>query len=447
MSSGNGRALAALGLLAALAGCGQQVTPGYPNPVILFSPIASTSVYLMGLDGQLLHEWKTGDPPGYSVYLLPTGNLLRANSLADRPLSALQGSNGGRVEMLDWDGKVVWRFDYATAAGQQHHDVYWMPNSGHVLMVAWETRSSADAQAAGRLAETIPPEGELWVDKIVEVDPNTSEVVWEWRIWDHLIPPGSAPSDHPGLIDPNYVSPGTVGVDWTHANAVVYNPALDQVMLSVRNFSEIWVIDHSTTTAEAAGHAGGRLGHGGDLVYRWGNPRAYGLNEVPQQLYGQHNPGWIAGGLSGAGHILVFNNGDVNARPYSTVVELATPVRDDGSYPYDPETGYGPSAPSWKYDPPTSFFASIISGAQRLPSGNTLVTDGPAGHFFEVTPDGQTVWSYLVTDTAGANGYLVFRALRYESGYSGLVGRTLEPQGPLKIPAVPVQSRANPRLY
>jgi len=440
------RTLVALALLAALAGCA-QVTPGYPNPVILFSPIASTSVYLMGLDGQLLHEWKTEDPPGYSVYLLPTGNLLRANSLADRPFSVLQGSNGGRVEMLDWDGKVVWRYDYATTTGQQHHDVFWMPNSGHILMVAWEGRTAAEALAAGRRAETIPSEGVIWVDKIVEVDPATSQVVWEWRIWDHLIPPGAAPSDHPALIDPNFVAPGTPGVDWTHANAVVYNPALDQVMLSVRNFSEIWAIDHSTTTAEAAGHTGGRLGHGGDLVYRWGNPRAYGRVDLTQQLYGQHNPGWIGSGLSGAGHILVFNNGDANARPYSTVVELATPVLDDGSYPYDPETGYGPSAPSWQYNPPVSFFASIISGAQRLSSGNTLVTDGPAGRFFEVTPDGQTVWSYVVTDTAGANGYLVFRAVRYEAGYSGLAGRTLEPQGPLKIPAVPAQSRATIRLY
>ncbi|PYQ01398.1 MAG: hypothetical protein DMF83_25770, partial [Acidobacteria bacterium] len=69
---------------------------------------------------QMLHEWKTDDPPGYSVYLLPTGNLLRANSIADRPFSAVLGSNGGRVEMLDWDGNVVWRYDYATTAGQQH---------------------------------------------------------------------------------------------------------------------------------------------------------------------------------------------------------------------------------------------------------------------------------------------------------------------------------------
>ena len=441
----SGWTLVMLAPLAAGA-CGQSLT-SYPDPVVLFSPIASTSVYLISLDGQLLHEWKTSDPPGYSVYLLPNGNLLRANSLADRPLSATLGSNGGRVEMLDWESKTVWRLDYATTAGQQHHDVYWMPNNGHILMVAWETRTAAEALAAGRLAETIPAAGELWVDKVVEVDPATSQVVWEWRIWDHLIPPGSAPSDHPGLIDPNYVSPGTYSVDWTHANAVTYNPALDQVLLSVRNFSEFWVIDHSTTTAEAAGHTGGRLGHGGDIVYRWGNPRAYGRPDLPRQLYGQHNPNWIASGLSGAGHILVFNNGDANARPYSTVFELETPVAGDGSYPFDPATGYGPSGPSWQYNPAPTFFASIISGAQRLASGNTLVTDGPAGHFFEVTPDGQTVWSYVVTDTAGANGYMVFRAVRYEPGYAGLIGRTLTPAGLLKIPAVAAQSRATPKLY
>jgi hypothetical protein len=285
------------------------------------------------------------------------------------------------------------------------------------------------------------------VDKIVEVDPDTNEVVWEWRAWDHLVPPGAAPSDHPGLIDPNYIAVGADGVDWTHANAVAYEPVLDQVLLSVRNFSEFWVIDHSTTTAEAAGHSGGRLGHGGDLVYRWGNPRAFDRLELPQKLYGQHNPNWIGMGLGGTGNILVFNNGDANERPFSTVVELRTPVGGDGSYPFDPKQGYGPMEPIWEYRPDAPFFAPIISGAQRLASGNTLITDGPAGHFFEVTPDGRTVWSYVVTDTSGGTGYLVFRAVRYEADYPGLAGRPLVPNGPLLIPAVPAQARATAKAY
>jgi hypothetical protein len=269
---------------------------------------------------------------------------------------------------------------------------------------------------------------------VVEVDPVTSQVVWEWRTWDHLLPPGAAASDHPELVDPSFVA--TPSVDWTHANAVFYNASLDQVMLSVRNFSEFWVIDHSTTTAQAAGHTGGRTGKGGDLIYRWGNPRAYGL-DAPQQLFGQHNAQWIASGLPGAGNILVFNNGDVNARPYSKVTELVPPVRADGSYEYDPSRGFLPAAPVWEYvaTPPESFFAPIISGAQRLVSGNTLVTVGTEGRVFEVTPQGQTVWSYVVTDTAGKTGYMVFRAVRYEPGYAGLAQQTLTPGDLLRIPS------------
>jgi len=447
-ASGGRRALAVIALASIIWSCGGSPM-GATMPVVLFSPLASTSVFLMSLDGQKLHEWPTDNAPGYSVYLLPDGNLLRATSLDGRPFSALQGSNGGRVEMLDWSGKPTWRFDYATRQGQQHHDVFYMPTNGHVLMVAWEARSSAEAVAAGRDPATLPAAGELWVDKIVEVNPANDQIVWEWRTWDHLVPPGAVPAEHPGLVDPKYVAPGTDLVDWTHANAVFYNAALDQVMLSVRNFSEFWVIDHSTTTEQAAGHTGGRLGKGGDIVYRWGNPGAYGRVDLPRQLYGQHNAQWIASGLPGAGHILVFDNGDAGARPYSRVVELESPARADGSYPYDPATGYGPAGPVWQYvaTPPESVFSPIISGAQRLASGNTFVTVGTAGRFLEVTPDGQTVWSYTVTDTAGGTGYLIFRALRYEPGYEGLAEQTLAPEGVLRLPPASAGTRATIQRY
>src|SRR5258708_7716270 len=94
------RALGAIALVAALLSCGGSPMGGSTVPVILFSPLASTSVFLMDMDGQKLHEWPTDNAPGYSVYLLPNGNLLRASSLDGRPFNALQGSNGGRVEML-----------------------------------------------------------------------------------------------------------------------------------------------------------------------------------------------------------------------------------------------------------------------------------------------------------------------------------------------------------
>src|SRR4051812_3423276 len=109
-------AVSVAGLAASLAACGGSAM-GSTIPVLLFSPFTSTSTYLVTLDGRQLHEWHTDFAPGYSVYLLPSGNLLRANSIPDRPFSALQGSNGGRVEMLDWNSNVVWRFDYATTAG------------------------------------------------------------------------------------------------------------------------------------------------------------------------------------------------------------------------------------------------------------------------------------------------------------------------------------------
>lgn len=58
-------------------------------------------------------------------------------------------------------------------------------------------------------------------------------------------------------------------------NGIDYNPVLDQIALSTHNLNEWYIIDHSTTTAEAATSSGGNSGKGGDLLYRWGNPAAY----------------------------------------------------------------------------------------------------------------------------------------------------------------------------
>ncbi len=437
-----GRALvwaALAGLLPALVGCGAgadlaAASSATTQPYVLFAPLRSDVTYLMDLQGQLVHQWTSDSSPACSVYLLEDGRLLRPRSLGQGSFPNA-GCNGGRVEVVDWDGHVDWSYDYFGPDHQQHHDVRMMPN-GHVLMIAWETRTAAEALAAGRDASTLPADGVIWVDHVIEVDPATDAIVWAWHAWDHLLPPGADRAEHPELIDPN--AGALPQSDWTHANAVAYNPGLDQVMVSVRNLSEIWVIDHSTTMEEAAGHAGGRSGRGGDLVYRWGNPANYG-RPAPQQIFGQHDAHWIDQGLPGAGQLLLFDNGDQARRPYSTAVQEQPTVGPDGNYAFDPEIGFLPAAPDWRYvaDPPQSLFAKIVSSALRLPSGNTLLSDGPGGRFFEVTPDGQTVWSYTVMDAAGATGVLTFRAVRYEPGFSGLTGKALTPQGPIRVPVTP----------
>ena len=105
-------------------------------------------------------------------------------------------------------------------------------------------------------------------------------------------------------------------------NAIDYNPDLDQIALSVRGNSEVWIIDHSTTTAEAAGHSGGKRGKGGDLLYRWGNPLTYRAGTASDQRYfQQHDVEWVRPGYPGAGNLTCYNNG-LGRGNYSTVDEF-----------------------------------------------------------------------------------------------------------------------------
>ncbi|MCP4154202.1 MAG: hypothetical protein GY757_41130, partial [bacterium] len=174
---------------------------------------------------------------------------------------------------------------------------------------------------------------------------------------------------------------------------------------------------------EAAGPAG-------DLLYRWGNPLAYERGtRADQQLFVPHDGRWIEDDCPGAGNILIFNNGTQRpmenytsgrCRPlmsnYSTVDQLIPPENGIGGYNLDASNAYGPSAPNWTYiaSPSSDFYASHISGAQRLPDGNTLICNGTAGTFFEVTADGETVWEYVSPYSASTQvGNSVFRAVHY----------------------------------
>ncbi|MFA5102922.1 MAG: aryl-sulfate sulfotransferase [Candidatus Thermoplasmatota archaeon] len=382
--------------------------PGGLDPLagqILFSPVYSSYTYLIGRDGVVNHTWSSSFFPGQAVYWLGDGTILRTIRVGVGPGG---GGAGGGIQKVKWDGTVVWDFRYNTDGYLSHHDIEPLPN-GNVLMIAWETKTYAEAVAAGRNPNTLISTV-FMPDHLIEVrptGPTSGEIVWEWHAWDHLIQDYDPSkenygvvADHPELVDINFgVLPDILGVDWLHTNSVDYHEEFDQILLSVHHFNEIWVIDHSTTTAEAAGHSGGNSGKGGDLLYRWGNPLAYRAGALgDQQFFGQHDATWIDPGCPGEGNILVFNNGASRpVTPYSSVDEIIPPVDATGHYLSEPGSAYGPVSPLWRYtgDPLTSFYASYISGAQRLADGNTLICDGSAGRFFEVTMEKELVWEYI----------------------------------------------------
>lgn len=411
----------------------------------LYTPLFATTTYLVDMKGREVHSWPS-KYTGQAVYLLEDGSILRT-AMEPGNRSFFGGGIGGRVQRIGVDGEVLWEFVHADDKHCLHHDIEPLPN-GNILMIAWEKKTREEAIEAGRDPKRLAGD-QFWPDYILEVAPegkSGGKIVWEWHTWDHLVQQlvktkanYGVVAEHPERIDINYMEniprespeeirrlraigyvgggeeddeeedrrpqgrrrgpggPG-MGADWLHTNSVAYNAELDQIILSIHNTHEIWVIDHSTTTEEAKGSTGGKSGKGGDLLYRWGNPRAYGAGTAAdQQLFAQHDAQWIPEGSPGAGNITVFNNGTGRrGEPYSSVVEIVPPIGADGRYAIDKGKAFGPVTPVWEYVAPkkSDFFSSHISGAERLPNGNTLICNGEQGRFFEVARDGAVVWEY-----------------------------------------------------
>jgi hypothetical protein len=403
----------------------------------LIAPMMSTKTYLIDMEGRIVHTWDSDCTTALVAHLLPNGHLLRTGALAREQLPFGGAGAGGRIQELTWEGELVWDFTFCNDRQLPHHDITKLAN-GNVLLIVWDRKTASEAIAAGRKPESIQ-DGHLTADSILEIKPTgrtTGEVVWEWHLWDHLIQEldktrtnHGVVSAHPELVDLNFgdgiLAPllankdeanklrglgylggppgpggprGPIIADWTHINAVAYNPDLDQIVLSVHGFNEIWIIDHGTTTAEAASHSGGRQGKGGDLLYRWGNPRAYRSGSTTdQRLFGQHDAHFIPKGLPGEGHLLVFNNG--SRRPdgsYSSVDEIVLPVDAEGRYTRKPGQPFGPARAQWSFTAPkkADLFSMMVSGAHRLPNGNTFICSGMNGTLLEVTPRKEIVWKY-----------------------------------------------------
>jgi hypothetical protein len=463
-----------------------EASPGYT----LFAPLGTKETFLVDLEGRVVHKWTSELMPS-SVYLCDDGSILRHERVEPNKVFA-GGGICGRISRVNWDGKEVWSYSLASEDQTTHHDARMLPN-GNVLVIVWEYRYREDALAFGRDPEHVSDKG-LWPDALLEIKPTLpegGEVVWEWHAFDHLVQDHDREAmdygdvaAHPGRIDINYdhhdvealsaeelakqkaieeemqalgysggddedeeedPAPGAApvlgglqgpndghGSDWMHTNTVDYDPVRDLIVLSSPHLNEVWIIDHSTTTEQAAGKSGGKHKKGGDLLWRWGNPKNYRAGtKADQRLFYQHDVQFIPPGHPGAGNLLVFNNGQGSpAGDHSIVFELVLP--------FDPLKGFvregatfGPKEPVWKFAAP-DLYAAFISGCQRLPNGNTLVIEGPEGRIFEVTPAGKLVWDYRNThgtgqNAGGAEGHALFRARRYAPDHPAFRGRTLTP--------------------
>lgn len=460
MSCTNYRILFTLILVSAIFQLWAQNTVGlirYDQSLVydgfnLIYPQNQPNVYLLNNCGEIVHTWTDDEDsrPGNTVYLREDGTLIKTKRNADVSSDIIWAGGGGEtIEIRDWDNNLIWSFTLNNEKYRLHHDIAPLEN-GNILAVAWELKTDEEAAQAGK-DTSLTVEDVLWSEYVFEIDPSTDQIVWEWHAWDHLIQDFDASKDnfgvvedHPELIDINHFT-NDGRPNFLHINAIDYHESREQVLLSVPYFNEVWIIDRSTTTAQAAGHVGGLARRGGDLIYRWGNDRVWTRdNSDPQYLFFQHDAHWIEDFVSPMNSnfdkIGVFNNqvGD----DYSTVNIFAPPWdMYEHSYTPNSDLSYGPTQFDITLEHPdrTELYSSGLSSVQLLPNDNFLITSGRFGRTFEITQDQIVAWEYITPLKTGLpvdqgsvleiNNNLTFRVKRFPKDYSAFTNRDVSPKG------------------
>jgi len=427
-----------------------KISEGY----IMIYPHNQPAVYLLNNCGNIVHKWDDvpNSRPGNTAYLLPNGNLVKTRrpaSVANNPIWA--GGGGATIDIVDWDNNVLWSYTKNDSIARLHHDIKVMPN-GNILAIVWEKISGDEAIRLGRNPALIT-QGAIYPDAIYELNPVSNAIVWSWHVTDHLIqdfdatrPNFGTVADHPELVDFNYDT-NNGAASWMHTNAIDYNPELDQILISSPYFNELWIIDHTTTTAQAASHSGGKSNKGGDLMYRIGNPAAYRQGTAgDQDLFFQHNATWIQNlpfGHPDAGKILVFNN---RKTPTASAIEKFSTPWNMYNWAYsDINKVYLPLSfeNTITHPGPRRFFSSGLSSVQILPNNNILMLSGSDGYITEMTKDNEIVWEYVVPLKGGlpqetnvslnATENNTFRAYKYPADFLAFMGKDLTPKGNLEL--------------
>jgi hypothetical protein len=306
----------------------------------------------------------------------------------------------GSIKKYAWTGNntvsLVWTYTLSGA----HHDICPMPN-GNVLVIIDESKvpSSVGGTSSSSIKSTV-------IKEIHPTGTTTGTVVWEWHLWDHLCQSTNTNysatyvtniAQHPERFNVNCTTNGGVTSDWFHMNGVDYNPTRDQIVLSSHIKNEIYVIDHSTTTAEAATHAGGNAGMGGDFLYRWGSPENYGCttdgNGVSLNVI--HDARWVPStNKVWPNYISVFHNGGCTSGQ-GCVLHLPTySTTNPYTFIYTPGSVVGPTTAT---KPVTqTFTVSNMGGCQALENGNVLITK-PNSAFYETRNSGTALQSITVS--------------------------------------------------
>ncbi|MEH7547847.1 MULTISPECIES: aryl-sulfate sulfotransferase [Bacillaceae] len=410
----------------------------YPTGATVYNPQKAWSGYtifqaadhgalLIDMNGKEVHLWK--GLRGFPNKMLPGGYVLGHTKQRDPKYSFQDEAD---LVQVDWDGNIVWKFDRIEYIEDPGHEPQWMARAHHdyqregnpVGYYVPGLESKVDSGKTLILAHRNVHKPEisdkpLLDDIIVEVDWE-GNILWEWAVSDHFDELGFDESAKNVLFrDPNLRGFGNdTDGDWMHINSMStigpnkfydqgderFHP--DNIIWDARESNIIAIIDKKT----------------GKIVWKLGPD--YSTPDVKHigWIIGQHHAHIIPQGLPGEGNLLVFDNGgwggyglpnpaspygSKNAvRDHSRILEI-NPVTLEIEWQYTPtEAGFQAPLDSYR------FYSPYISSAQRLPNGNTLITEGADGRIFEVTREHELVWEYISPYKNGRNSNMVYRAYR-----------------------------------
>lgn len=399
--------------------------------------------YLMDMNGNIIKMWK--GLHGHPVKLLPGGYVIG--------IYGKRGVDNIPVQ-VDWNDKIVWKAPEGIFA---NHDVQREGNPVGYYVPAMKPKAlngnTLINSHRGIVNNPNILSRPLLGNFFTEVSWN-GEILWEWSLHDHFDELGLSEAAKNAIyrwghikerVDahPDQEVTESVNADWAHVNSMAhlgpnkwydagderFHP--DNIIFDCREINGVYIISKKT----------------GNVVWQVG-PEDWSSTKALRKLgpfIGQHHAHMIPKGLAGAGNILVFDNGGaagyglptpgaptgvmISRRGYSRVVEF-DPITLEVVWEYNAENaGYGRSF----YN---RFFSWYVSSAQRLPNGNTMITEGCHGRIFEVTPEREIVWEYIHPYTAYKPGEgvekkmedyrYIFRAFRYPYGWVPQAKRPVE---------------------